>query len=168
MKKIRLVPSNLHPDLLAEPLKWSIDLWGEGKEEFSVEDWKDFYKRVLHSDYQVWNVNSEDKELLFLIMPEDSTELLGVIGLCDFDDLEEFRHYKPWICGFVVREDLRGKGLGRQIMNEMELLIKDFGIKKIYLWTEDQVDFYKKLEYKHIDELKKNNRYIQIMSKELP
>ena len=67
MKKIRLVPSNLHPDLLAEPLKWSIDLWGEGKEEFSVEDWKDFYKRVLHSDYQVWNVNSEDKELLFLI-----------------------------------------------------------------------------------------------------
>ena len=86
----------------------------------------------------------------------------------DFDDLEEFRHYKPWICGFVVREDLRGKGLGRQIMNEMELLIKDFGIKKIYLWTEDQVDFYKKLEYKHIDELKKNNRYIQIMSKELP
>ena len=42
--KIQLVPANTHPELLEIPLRWSLDLWGVGKEEFSKEDWIDFYQ----------------------------------------------------------------------------------------------------------------------------
>jgi len=165
--KIRLVPASTHPELLEIPLRWSLDLWGEGKEEFSEEDWIDFYQRVQKSDYQTWDLNSDGKELLYLAMPEDSTEVIGVIGLCDFDDLEEFRHLRPWICAFIVREDLRGMGIGRQIISEIEHIAKSFGIETVYLWTEDQMGFYLKLGYSKIDELKKSNRHIHVMSKSL-
>lgn len=167
MNPIRLVPANTYPELLSEPLKWSLDLWGKGKEEFSEDDWRDFYRRVLTSDYLIWDSDSYGKELLFLAMPEVSTEVLGVIGLCDFDDLEEFRHFKPWICAFVVREDLRGKGIGRQIIAKMEVLAKSYGIKRVYLWTEDQLGFYLKLGYEKMDELHKYNRHFHIMNKVL-
>jgi hypothetical protein len=63
--KIRLVPANTHPELLAIPLRWSLDLWGKGKEEFSEADWIDFYQRVQKSDYESWDSNSDYKELLF-------------------------------------------------------------------------------------------------------
>ena len=165
--KIRLVPASTHPELLEIPLRWSLDLWGEGKEEFSVEDWIDFYQRVQKSDYQTWNLNSDGKELLYLVMPEESPEVIGVIGLCDFDDLEEFRHLRPWICAFIVREDLRGMGIGRQIISEIEHMAKSFGIETVYLWTEDQVGFYLKLGYNKIDELNKPNRHIHVLSKSL-
>ena len=165
--KIRLVPASTHPELLKIPLRWSLDLWGEGKEEFSKEDWIDFYQRVQKSDYQIWNLNSDGKELLYLVMPEESPEVIGVIGLCDFDDLEEFRHLRPWICAFIVREDLRGMGIGRQIISEIEHMAKSFGIETVYLWTEDQMGFYLKLGYSKIDELKKLNRHIHVMSKSL-
>ena len=165
--KIQLVPGSTHPELLKIPLWWSLDLWGEGKEEFSKEDWIDFYQRVQKSDYESWDLDSDGKELLYLAMPEDSTEVIGVIGLCDFDDLEEFRHLRPWICAFIVREDLRGIGIGRQIISEIERKAKSFGIETVYLWTEDQMGFYLKLGYSKIDELKKPNRHIHVMSKSL-
>ena len=165
--KIRLVPASTHPELLAIPLRWSLDLWGVGKEEFSKEDWIVFYQRVQKSDYESWDLDSDGKELLYLAMPEGSTEVIGVIGLCDFDDLEEFRHLRPWICAFIVREDLRGIGIGRQIISEIEHMAKIFGIETVYLWTEDQMGFYFKLGYSKIDELKKPNRHIHVMSKSL-
>ena len=165
--KIRLVPASAHPELLGIPLQWSLDLWGEGKEEFSKDDWINFYQRVQNSEYESWDFESLDKELLFLAMPSDSNEVIGVIGLCDFDDLEEFVHLKPWICAFIVRADLRGKGIGKQIISEIERLAKSYGIEKVHLWTEDQVGFYLKLGYNKIDELKKSNRHIDVMSKSL-
>jgi N-acetylglutamate synthase-like GNAT family acetyltransferase len=100
-------------------------------------------------------------------MPEDSTQVIGVIGLCDFDDLEEFRHLGPWICAFIVREDLRGVGIGRQIISEIEHLAISYGIETVYLWTEDQMEFYLKLGYGKFDELKKLNRHIHVMRKDL-
>ena len=167
INQFRLVPSSAHPELLEIPLQWSLDLWGVGKEEFSEADWIHFYQRVQKSDYQFWDSNSYGKELLFLAMPIDSNEVIGVIGLCDFDDLEEFRHLKPWICAFIVREDLRGMGIGKQIISEIEHLAKSYGIETVYLWTEDQMGFYLKLGYHKIDELIKSNRHIHVMSKNL-
>jgi N-acetylglutamate synthase-like GNAT family acetyltransferase len=164
---IQLVPATSYPELLAAPLQWSLDLWGEGKAEFTAEDWRNFYSRVLDADYENWDHESKDKELLYLAMPEDETAILGVIALCDFDDLEEFRHLKPWFCAFVVREDLRGQGLGRQILAEMENIASKFRIETVYLWTEDQINFYQRRGYEKFGELAKPNRLLHIFRKTL-
>jgi len=164
--KFTLIPSAQVPHLLDKPLQWSLALWGEGKEEFTAEDWHTFYARVLKSDYESWNQSSDNKELLFLAVDE-ANEVIAAIGLCDFDDLDEFRHLKPWFCAFVVREDLRGSGVGSQVLNQMEMKAMEFGITKAYLWTEDQVSFYAKRGYEEIDQLHKPGRTLHIMEKEL-
>jgi len=161
-----LLPAINAPHLLDKPLQWSLDLWGEGKEEFTAEDWHAFYARVQQSDYESWNQLSENKELLFLAVDE-LDEVIATIGLCDFDDLEEFPHLKPWFCAFIVREDLRGSGIGSEVLNQIELKAMEFGITKAYLWTEDQMSFYAKGGYNEISQLHKPDRTLYIMEKEL-
>jgi hypothetical protein len=80
-----LVPAIHAPHLLDRPLQWSLDLWGEGKEEFTAEDWHAFYARVQQSNYEIWNQATDNKELLFLAVDE-LNEVIATIGLCDFDD----------------------------------------------------------------------------------
>jgi len=160
----RLVPASTHAHLLAEPLQWSIDQWGIGKEEFSIEDWKTFYTAVQKSDYTAWNSDCKDKELLYLAITDDE-KVLAAIGLADFDDLEEFRHLGPWICAFIVRPELRGQGLGSEILYAMEERACEFGISPLYLWTEEHESFYRNRGYQVVDTLDKGARHIVVMRK---
>jgi N-acetylglutamate synthase-like GNAT family acetyltransferase len=119
---------------------------------------------VQLSNYEHWDHTIENKELLYLAINDDD-EVIAAIGLCDFDDLEEFRHLKPWVCAFVVREDFRGSGIGSKVLAELEKKILQFKIKEFYLWTEDQKDFYIKRGYEEFDQLLKPGRTLHIMKK---
>lgn len=118
------------------------------------------------SNYDFWDQTIENKELLYLAINEED-EVIAAIGLCDFDDLEEFRHLKPWVCAFVVREDLRGSGIGSKVLAELEKKVIEFKINDIYLWTEEQKDFYIKRGYQEIDQLLKPGRTLHIMKKKI-
>ena len=54
-----------------QPLDWSIKLWGEGKEEFSADDWRKFYKNAMSSNYSSWNSSGVDQEHLFMAIREE-------------------------------------------------------------------------------------------------
>ena len=165
---ISLHPISEFPELAKIPLQWSIDLWGEGKPEFSAEDWKIFYSKALHGNYYSWDPNGTDQELIYLAIREN--QVVAAIALCDFDDLEEFRHFKPWIAAFIVDPNLRGSGVGSEILKLMEKKVSAFGIKNIYLWSENQDSFYANRGYKSIDRLEKPgspNRVIVIFQKAL-
>ena len=165
---ISLHPVSEFPELAKIPLQWSIDLWGEGKPEFSAEDWKIFYSKALSGNYDSWDPSGTDQELIYLAIKEN--EVVGAIALCDFDDLEEFRHLKPWIAAFIVDPNLRGSGVGSEILELMEKQVLSFGIKSIYLWSENQDNFYVNRGYKAIDRLEKSGestRLIEIFQKYL-
>jgi N-acetylglutamate synthase-like GNAT family acetyltransferase len=156
------------PELAMIPLRWSIDLWGEGKPEFSAEDWKIFYGNALLGNYDSWDLNGTDQELIYLAIKEK--EVVGAIALCDFDDLEEFRHLKPWIAAFIMDPDLRGGGVGSEILALMEEKVFSFGIESIYLWSENQDNFYSNRGYESVDRLEKPGnpiRFIEIFQKAL-
>ena len=143
-------------------------MWGVGKPEFSAEDWKIFYSKALLGNYDSWDPSGTDQELIFLAIKEK--EVVGAIALCDFDDLEEFRHLKPWIAAFIVDPNLRGRGVGSEILDLMEKQVLSFGIKSIYLWSENQDSFYVNRGYKAIDRLEKSGdstRLIEIFQKYL-
>jgi GNAT superfamily N-acetyltransferase len=166
---IRLLPISEVPQFADQPLEWSLKLWGSGKEEFSAQDWHNFYANTQRSDYKNWDPNGIDQELLFLAIRDKAgvDEVVASIGLCDFDDFEELRMYRPWIVAFVVREDLRGTGIGTQILNLMEKKVREYGVSLVYLWTEGEKSFYQKRGYRLIEQLFKYDRVIDVMSKQL-
>ena len=166
---IRLLPISEVPQFADQPLAWSLKLWGSGKEEFSAQDWHNFYANAQRSDYKNWDPNGIDQELLFLAIRDKAgvDEVVASIGLCDFDDFEELRMYRPWIVAFVVREDLRGTGIGTQILNLMEKKVREYGVSLVYLWTEGEKTFYQKRGYRLIEQLFKYDRVIDVMSKQL-
>ncbi len=167
--EIRLRPVPEVPHLAGAPLEWSLKLWGQGKEEFSAQDWKDFYNKTLTSNYDQWNLSGFDQELLFLatINNQRVDEVVASIAICDFDDFEELRKYKPWVAAFVVREDLRGTGVGTVVLGLVEQKAKSYGINQIYLWTEGEKAFYQKRGYKEVEQLVKADRIIDVLKKKL-
>ena len=167
--QIKLLPISQALDFADQPLSWSLKMWGEGKSEFSAQDWHDFYQRAKSENYESWDHNGTDQELLFMAISEidGKSQVVASIALCDFDDLEEFRRYKPWIAAFIVREDLRGKGVGERVLKLVEAKAIDYGIKLVYLWTEGEREFYAKRGYEYLDTLNKENRRIDLMQKRL-
>lgn len=167
--QIKLLPISQALDFAEQPLSWSLKMWGEGKSEFSAQDWHDFYQRAKSATYESWDHNGTDQELLFMAISEidGESQVVASIALCDFDDLEEFRKYKPWIAAFIVREDLRGKGVGERVLKLVEAKAIDYGIKLVYLWTEGEREFYAKRGYEYLDTLNKENRRIDLMQKRL-
>ncbi len=144
-------------------------MWGQGKDEFSTQDWVDFYKKTLTSNYDRWDLNGFDQELLFLatVNNQGVDEVVASIAICDFDDFEELRKYKPWIAAFVVRQDLRGTGLGTIVLKLVEQKAKSYGINQIYLWTEGERPFYQNRGYKAVEQLIKPGRVIDVLTKSI-
>jgi GNAT superfamily N-acetyltransferase len=166
---LRLLPISQVPQFSDQPLAWSLKLWATGREEFSEQDWHEFYANTKKSDYQNWDLAGTDQELLFLAMTNlaGKQAVVASIGLCDFDDFEELRKYKPWIVAFVVREDLRGSGIGSQVLKLMERKALMYGISLVYLWTEGARQFYENRGYIYVETLTKPGRKIEVLKKEL-
>jgi len=167
--QISLLPVSSAKEFADQPLQWSLDLWGEGKEEFSADDWRLFYGNAMNSDYYSWDQYGVDQEHLFMAIRDikNNPEVVASIAICDFDDFEEWRQYKPWIAAFIVREDLRGTGIGSQVLKLAEGKAIAYGITKIYLWTEGEREFYAKRGYSLVQQMIKSSRTIDLMSKKL-
>ena len=167
--KIQLIPVANLPQLADQPLAWSLKLWGEGKEEFTAQDWRDFYANAAKANYESWDFEGINQELLYLAIRSSNgiDEVVAAIALCDFDDFEELRDLKPWIAAFIVREDLRGSGIGTEVLRLIENQAIAFGIKIIHLWTEGQATFYSNRGYIPIKQLSKGIRTIDVLKKNL-
>lgn len=144
---INLIPLREIPEDSEVVLRWALKLWLSSTiPGFSKESWEDFYERAKSADYTAWHGN--DQELIYIAKAGEV--ILGTIALASFDDLEEFRHLSPWIAAFIVNPKLRGQGFGTLILSAVEKEAKSLGIERLYLWTEDQTNFYKKRGYEII------------------
>jgi RimJ/RimL family protein N-acetyltransferase len=161
--EISLIPLSQSPHDAARVLSWALDLWGDRYPNYSPLDWANFYSQSTFSNFESWEGNGQ--ELVFLA--KRGEELVGTISLVDFDDLEEFRHLKPWIAAFIVNPKLRGEGIGTEILNILEEKAALFGIDILHLWTEDQSAFYNKRGYGILTSLRLGNLDIDVMQKSL-
>ncbi len=140
-----------------------MDLWGDHFPNYSRQDWFDFYSNSTQSNYESWI--GEGQELVYIA--KRGHEIVGTIALVDFDELEEFRHFKPWIAAFIVNPDFRGTGVGTQILALLEIQAQVLGIKVLHLWTEDHSAFYSKRGYQLVASAKLGELDICVMRKEL-
>jgi len=69
---------------------------------------------------------------------QKAKELLGVIG-----SLESKREITDgFVCLFFVSSSLRGKGLGKELMENFEAQCTTLGFQRIYLWTDKGCNYH--------------------------
>jgi GNAT superfamily N-acetyltransferase len=83
---------------------------------------------------------------LTLVAKSAEGELLGAASLVEYD-MTINREYSPWLSGVLVKEEHRKLGIGRQLVQAIELQAAELGFEDIYLFTFDRAHFYKYLVY---------------------
>lgn len=136
--QIALVPISESPEGGELALSWALEFWGDHLPNYSPQDWIDFYENATRSNYDSWT--GDGQQLVYIA--KQGEEIIGTIAVVDFDELEEFRHLSPWIAAFIVNPNLRGQGIGTQVLDLFEEKVKSLGIDVVHLWTEDQREFY--------------------------
>lgn len=161
--EIKLVPMSQSPGEATQALTWALDLWGNHIPNYSLQDWMDFYSNSIESNYKSWT--GQGQELVYLA--KHGQALVGTIAIVDFDELEEFRQLKPWIAAFIVNPQMRGAGIGTQILSLLEDEARSLGIDVLHLWTEDQSNFYLKRGYQIVAPAILGEMEIYVMKKAL-
>jgi N-acetylglutamate synthase-like GNAT family acetyltransferase len=80
-------------------------------------------------------------------------------------DLDLRPELTPWVASVFVHSDYRRKGVGTALMNRLESEAAKLGIKKLYLFTPDRVDFYTTLDWKIFGREKHRNNEVTLMEK---
>lgn len=96
------------------------------------------------------------EELPFGIALIDDLE--NIVGFCVFklENLKKYPEIYPWLSDVMILENYRGKGYGRLLLKYGEDILKNWGYKTIYVWTDQAPDFYKKLGFTYKQEVEKN------------
>ena len=108
------------------------------------EFWKDV-ENGLTLDYLVAhlrNTGDPARIPLSLVALADG-RLAGTVNLIDNDDRKR-THLHPWLAAMVVVQDLRGKGIGTRLVQELLAEARRLGFPSVYFGT-DGPGFYTRL-----------------------
>lgn len=139
---LSLVPLALRPDAVEQVLEWNLQVWGARIPGYDEAGWRAFYDRCLAADYTAYDGESELAWAIF-----DGDTLVGSIALVHEDDLPDYLHLTPWLAAFVIDPQVRHRGIGRRVMEHFEQMVRDYGITRMYLWTDHYADWYLSLGY---------------------
>lgn len=78
-----------------------------------------------------------------LVALDDDEAVVGVVNLVDNDD-EARTHLAPWLAGLVVRQDMRGRGIGSALVRALLDHARRLEIETLYFGT-DGPGFYERL-----------------------
>jgi len=106
------------------------------------------------TEYKFKNIYTQ-QNLPFGIALLDNEEL---IGFCVFklENLKKYPHIFPWLSDVLILPQFRGKGYGKKLLEIGQQTLKNLGYSKIYVWTDQAPDFYKKLGFKYLQQVEKN------------
>jgi GNAT superfamily N-acetyltransferase len=87
------------------------------------------------------------KSIPLTVVAFDQDKPIGSACLVE-QDLDLRPELAPWVASVFVHSDYRRRGVGSALMKRLEAEAAKMGIKKLYLFTPDRVDFYTTLDWK--------------------
>ena len=81
-----------------------------------------------------------------------------LVGFCTLQEhnLKKYPEIYPWISSVMIFDEYRRKGYGTQMLQEIANKTKELGYHKVYLWTDQAPEFYKKIGYTYQQKVEKN------------
>ncbi len=153
MSSIEIQPLASYPELVEICAAWNLNEFG-ASEDCGLEELTSALRGIIE----------KDSGELALIAHYDNTPA-GFALLIDCD-LESHSHLKPWLASLVVARAFRGKGIGRALVAAVELAAAKRGDERLFLYSSTP-DYYRPLGWQFFEDLKKEDRRFEIMSKTL-
>ena len=125
--------------------------------ETNYQYWKK-YNPALDYKESTGNIlamrNNSDKLPLGIALIEDDK----IIGFCTLREnrLKNHLDINPWLCNLMIFSEFQGKGYAKKMLNFACEKFKAMGYSKIYSWTDQVPDFYKKIGWHYEGKVVKN------------
>ena len=92
----------------------------------------------------------------------DGETVIGSASLLA-DDLDDWKHLRPWLASVFVVPELRGRGVGRQLVARVLEEARGLGEPAVYLWTARQRMYYERLGWSVLEQSLLHGRAVTIM-----
>lgn len=125
--------------------------------ETNFNYWKK-YNPVLDYQQSTGNIIAMRKNIGKLPLGIALVDKDKIIGFCTLREnrLKNHLDINPWLCNVMIFEEFRGKGYAKKMLDIACKKFKTFGYKKVYSWTDQVPEFYKKLGWKYEGKVTKN------------
>lgn len=137
MKIINLREAPEHIPCIA---RWHFDEWGYLNPGTTIEYRLQRLQRYLG-----------EEAIPSMLIAVEGDELLGTAALVAAD-MDSHPELSPWLASVYIREDQRGRGLGKQLVQALMDFAGQQGLKKLYLFTPDQEGFYARLGWQTLQQ----------------
>lgn len=144
-----------HPEFIPTLAAWFHAQWGHLSPGSTVEMVAEGLESHLHHN-----------ELpLALVAVSDA----GVVGSASLrvHDMRTRKDLSPWLASVYVPAEHRTRGIGARLVTAIEEKAKAMGFATLYLWTEEQEQFYAKLGWAVIDRVEYLGEQAVVMRKQL-
>lgn len=131
---MQLFNLNAYPDFIPRLAQWHFQQWHALFPHKSEEDFAADLRESLqqHGLPQTW------------VLLDAQGEPAGTASLL-LSDMTTNQHLSPWLANIYIHPLQRGKGLGKQVVQQVMAEARQRGLRTLYLFTEDQQTFYEKL-----------------------
>ena len=124
-------------------IQWQVDHYRTSFPSFDHDDWIDFYGP---------HMRGQEGPLPVVLGAFRGEECNGSVAVVERDDLDDVDHYTPWIAAMIVDPAHRGQRVGSSLLEAALGRCRDLFFGRVYLWTHDQRDWYRRLGWTEVEE----------------
>ena len=134
MQTFRIKPLALFPRHWQQAAEWAFAAWQHEFPDDNVQTYLDQYALATINSGRLLEIHAA-------ITAQD--ELLGLATLTDDDDLPDAIEPGPWLAAVYVTPTARQSGIGSKIVQHIVDRSRELGYSSLYLYTENQQDWYR-------------------------
>ena len=131
-------------------------------------EWHALFPTRTQEDFAAELTQCLSPELLpqsWLLLDADQ-QICGTASLL-LQDMTTNQHLSPWLANIYITPAVRGRGLGQWLVQAVMAQAKSLGLQQLYLFTEDQSDFYQKFGWQHHHQEQYEGHWVYVMQCQL-
>lgn len=144
-----------HPEAVRQIADWFFEEWSYLYPGRTLRDFEDLIRRRARMD----------KLPLALVAIESGT-VIGTISL-KIQDMDNRTELEPWLAGLYVSWEWRSKGVGTRLVEAVEKMACEMGIRKLFLYTPKSENFYLKLGWRVRERTSYRGAAVVLMEKDI-